>query len=498
MNCKQSGILLHISSLPSYYGIGDMGPSSYSFAEFLNQSGQHHWQVLPLNPALNVYGNSPYSSYSAFAGNPLLISPELLCEDGLLSKTDLEVGRKNDGDRVNYGSVWRCKTHILDKAYDNFASAKSKSKEYEQFIAENEYWIDDYSLFVALKEYFNGTGWNGFPKGLISRNKNDIESFRLKLYKKIDKELFIQFIFFKQWQMLKIYCNQLGIRLIGDLPIYINHDSSDVWSNPEYFKLDEDKDPKVVSGVPPDYFSKTGQLWGSPVYDWEYLKSSGYKWLINRITHNLKLFDIVRLDHFRGYVAYWEIPATEKSAVNGKWVKAPAEDFFTLLLDRFSSENFIAEDLGIITQEVIDIRDKFNFPGMKVLQFAFGDDYPNGSYLPHNHIKNCVVYTGTHDNNTTMGWWNKECSTIQKQRVIDYLKSDLSEGINWQFIELAMGSVANTVIIPMQDLLGLGENARMNTPSKSGGNWQWKVTDDKIYGCTAKKLREVTEKYGRT
>lgn len=498
MNNRKSGILLHISSLPGPHGIGDLGRCSYNFADFLKCAGQTYWQVLPLTPTLNVHGNSPYSSYSAFAGNPLFISADILMDEGLLSKDDLPAAMDYDSNRVNFKHVYQCKNHIIEKAYKVFDKSGKKSGEFEKFISYNDYWIHDYALFVCIKNHIGGKPWNEFPPGLKSRQKDEITSAQKQLSDNIKKEIFIQFIFLKQWQRLKNYCSELGIKIIGDLPIYLNYDSSDVWSHPEYFKLDDNTNPTVVAGVPPDYFSKTGQLWGNPVYDWEYLTSRDYDFFMHRIVHNLELFDVLRLDHFRGFVHYWEVPAGEKNAVNGMWVQAPADEFFTHLTKKFSSDRFIAEDLGTITQDVIDIKDQFNFAGMKILQFAFGDDYPHGSYLPHNHVRNCVVYTGTHDNNTTLGWWKGECSDEQKKRVRDYLNSDINDkNINQHMIDMAMGSVADTVIIPMQDFLGLGKQARMNTPSTVKNNWQWKILNYHSYDNIAEKIRESIEKFGR-
>ncbi len=501
MNLKKCGILLHITSLPSQFGIGDLGVCAYEFADFLIKTRQSYWQVLPLNPTLDIQGNSPYSSFSAFAGNPVLISPELLYDDGLISQSDLTPNYDQNTNRVNFKSVYEYKNLILDKAYKSFCSLSEKPDDYYKFISDNITWIKDYALFVSLKDHFNEVAWNDFPEGYKYRIKSDIDSAIEELKEKIEKEIFVQYIFFKQWHKLKDYCNKNGIKIIGDLPIYVNYDSSDVWSNPKNFKLRDDRIPEVVAGVPPDYFSKTGQLWGNPVYDWEYLKESGFKFWDDRISHNLKLFDILRLDHFRGFVNYWEVPANEKTAVNGRWVSAPAEQFFTHILKQFENSRFIAEDLGLITQDVLDIRDKFEFPGMKVLQFAFGDDFPNGDFLPHNHPENCVVYTGTHDNNTTLGWWQNECSERQKQRVKDYMENsniDTNEKINWQLLKLAMGSKAHTVIIQMQDYLSLGQEARMNTPSVSKNNWEWKIPKNSDYSCIVDIIRENTEFFGRS
>ena len=457
MENRGSGILLHITSLPSEYGIGDMGPEAYRFADFLCESGQSYWQILPLNPTLNIYGNSPYSSFSSFAGNDLLISPEMLYHKGLLTANDLKDAYKTNKSKVDYESVCQSKNLILDTAFNNFLSEGLNTHEFKKFCELNSGWLDDFSLFVSLKEHFGGVSWKHFPKEVAVRNPEAIKNYTHILTSGINRVKFCQYIFFNQWMNLKEYCHNINIDIIGDLPIYVNYDSSDVWCNPDKFKLDEQNNPLFVSGVPPDYFSKTGQLWGNPVYDWEHMKTTRYKWWMARLEHNFRLFDIIRLDHFRGFVAYWEVPAKEITAINGRWVDVPAEDFFSEVFRIYEAGKFIAEDLGTITQDVIEIRDKLKLPGMKILQFAFGDDYPNGSYLPHNHVENCVVYTGTHDNNTIVGWWNNECNRVEKNRIEDYFKRKLNDDqINWDFIEIAMDSKASLVIFPVQDLLGLG------------------------------------------
>lgn len=493
MNKRKSGVLLHITSLPSEYGIGDLGPEAYRFADFLSESGQSCWQVLPVNPTLNIFGNSPYSSYSAFAGNKLLISPELLYINGLLSAKDLKLATMSNELEVRYESVSNSKSVMLHSAYENFISDHRSGNDFTEFCENNSSWLDDFALFVCLKKRFGNVSWNNFPQDISMRQSASLEKYKTKLINSINRVKFEQYIFFDQWNLLKEYCNNINIEIIGDLPIYVNHDSADVWSNPDIFKLDDKHKPAFVSGVPPDYFSETGQLWGNPVYDWDSLRSSHYKWWMERLEQNFRLFDIIRLDHFRGFVAYWEIPASENTAINGQWIEAPAEDFFSLVMDTYHPGKFIAEDLGTITGDVIKIRDRFGMPGMNILQFAFGDDYPNGSYLPHNHIKNSVVYTGTHDNNTLVGWWNKECTDTEKTRVKDYLKNDPDNDIvNWIFIGIAMSSIADTVILPMQDLLGLDESARMNTPSTATGNWEWRLNENYPVYDIQGKLRKVT------
>jgi len=475
---RVAGILLHITSLPSPFGIGDLGPTAYQFVDFLYASGQKLWQVLPLNPTCVEHGNSPYFSISLFAGNPLLISPELLCKDGLLSEKDLE-GCQVQGDKVDYPTAWSIKENILEKAYRNF----SENDEYRNFLEENAYWLEDFCRFKVLKDKYRKP-WNVWESESIKG-----------LEDKIKKEKFLQFVFFKQWKALKAYANSKGINIMGDLPIYPAFDSSDVWSNKDLFKLDEHNSPYVVAGVPPDYFSKEGQLWGNPVYNWDRLKEEGFSWWIRRIRHNLRLFDLLRLDHFRGFVAYYEVPASEKTAVRGRWVSAPAEEFFTKLREEFPDFPFVAEDLGLITKDVEEIRDRFGFPGMKVLVFAFESE--NHPYMPHNHNKNSFVYTSTHDNMPVRGWYLQELDPSSKERLFRYLGRELSEeDVSYALIRLAYMSVSKACIVPMQDLLNLGQDARMNTPGKKEGNWEWRLKDmpdDEL----SFKLKELCLTYGR-
>lgn len=431
MSNQKSGILLHISSLPSPYGIGDFGPSAYKFVDFLVETKQRFWQVLPFNPTEPVFGNSPYSSISVFAGNPLFISPDLLIEDGLLDKRDVMPLPMFPMVKCDYLKVASYKHRLFSRAYKNFKGGA----EFEKFCSENSDWLDDFSLF----------------------------------------EKFLQYIFHKQWFALKRHCNKNGVKIIGDIPMYVCCDSVDVWKNPELFNLDEEKKPITVSGVPPDYFSKTGQLWGNPVYRWDVLKETNYKWWVDRIAHNLKLFDIIKLDHFRGFVGYWEVPANEKTAVNGRWVKADAVDFFSLVARKFPRMPFIAENLGVITGDVKDVIKRFNLTGMRVLLFAFGDD----DFVEIG--PNCVVYTGTHDNNTVKGWFKNEAGIKEKERLFRYLGHKVnSNSVHLEFMRLAMKSAAKIAIFPMQDVLGLGSRARMNTPSTTKGNWQWRLLPHQI------------------
>ena len=497
MKRRGSGILIHITSLPSPFGIGDMGPGAYRFVDFLTRTKQTFWQILPLNPIEPAYHYSPYQSSSAFACNPLLISPELMIEQGLLSGKEIEPIPQFPGEWVDYGKVALWKETLFDLAYERFLQKKD-DYEYEKFCSQNSYWIEDYALFTALKAHFHGTVWSDWPRELRDRDPEALKSARNELSESIDRTRFLQYLFYNQWTSLKKYCNKNGIQVLGDMPIYVQYDSSDLWIHPQYFKLDHDKKPYVVAGVPPDYFSETGQLWGNPIYRWDVLKESGYDWWIQRMARNLDIFDLLRIDHFRGMVAYWEVPANEKMAINGKWVEAPAEEFFDALLKRFPYAPFVAEDLGFITPDVREVMHHFQFPGMKLLLFAFGDNMPVNPYIPHNVGRNSLIYTGTHDNNTARGWFEKEAGPEVKKRLFNYLGREITaEEVSWELVRLAMMSVANTAILPMQDILGLGREARMNLPSTTEGNWLWRLLTDQLTSSVESRLLEMTEIYGR-
>ncbi|GAX60532.1 4-alpha-glucanotransferase [Candidatus Scalindua japonica] len=498
MKKRGSGILLHITSLPSPYGIGDFGREAYRFADLLAESNQSFWQILPLNQTSVVYDNSPYSSVSAYAGNTILISPDIMVDDGFLLKSDIENHPSFPMESVDYSAVLKYKKEIFSIAFEKNRSRLAEHHEFNKFCNENLSWLKDYSLFVSIKKHFNSIDWSKWPENLRDRKKKELKQWEEKLQENILREHFLQYLFFKQWHSLKDYCESMGLQIIGDLPIYVNYDSADVWANPEIFKLNNEKKPVYVAGVPPDYFSETGQLWGHPVYDWAVLKKTGYSWWINRIKHNLRSFHMFRLDHFRGFVGYWEIPEGEEFATNGQWQEAPAEDFFNTLLKHFDSLPIIAEDLGVITPDVKDIIRQFGFPGMKVLLFAFGEDLPSNPYAPHNYTKNCVAYTGTHDNNTVKGWFKSETSAEEKKRIIDYIGHEVSEDqIHWELIKLVMSSVANMVIIPMQDIIGLEEDSRTNLPASSNGNWRWRFVPESLSPLITKKLSEMTIIYGR-
>jgi 4-alpha-glucanotransferase len=494
---RSSGILLHITSLPSRHAIGDLGAGAYAFADFLAKAKQSLWQVLPLNPTDDAHGNSPYSSISAFAGNVLLISPELLVEEGLLRPEDIQPKRPG-GSRTDYRAAALEKWPLLRRAHDRFRSTGWKRNEYERFCALNGGWLEDYALFVALKNRFGGGPWSAWPHDFRKRVDSSLLDARSMLSADVDRAKFFQFLFFAQWASLKAYCVGKGIRLIGDIPIYVNYDSVDVWTQSRIFKLGPDGRPAFVAGVPPDYFSETGQLWGNPVYDWAALAESGYRWWLDRFAHNLGLFDFVRIDHFRGFVGYWEVSAGEKTAANGRWVKAPADDFFGTLLARFPGSSLIAEDLGVITPDVREVMERHGIPGMRVLLFAFTEDNPKHPYLPRNYAKNCVAYTGTHDNNTARGWFAEEALPEERQRLFRYLGREiLEEAVPRELVRLVMDSVADAAVVPMQDILGLGEEGKMNRPAVPHGNWEWRLLGAQLASPLADSLAALTVECGR-
>ena len=494
---RGSGILCHLTSLPSRFGIGDMGPWAYRFADFLAETKQRYWQCLPLNPTDLEYFNSPYHSNSAFACNPLLLSPESLFQHGFLGQQNPEPLPQLNETLVDYPSVVLFKNGLFEKAYRQFKKYP-RPDDFTLFREEQNWWLDDFALFMALKSHYGGKPWSSWPQELRDRDRQALQSAKAELQEEHEKQEFLQYLFFKQWFALKAYCNQRGIQIIGDMPIYVVHDSAEVWVHPKLFHLDHEKMPSVVAGVPPDYFSETGQLWGNPVYRWDALMQTGYDWWIRRVGHNLSLFDLVRVDHFRGFVAFWEIPAREKTAIHGRWVTAPGRDFFQFLSKEFPRLPIIAEDLGIITQDVWEVMNHFDFPGMKVLLFAFGEGLPTNPYAPHNHVKNCVVYSGTHDNNTVRGWFENEASREDKRRLSQYLGREVpAANVHLEVIRLAMMSVANTAIIPMQDILGLGGEARMNKPARKPGNWRWRLKQDQLTDSIKMQIREMTEIYGR-
>lgn len=498
MDIRGSGILLHITSLPSQYGIGDLGPEAYTFVDMLAEAKQQYWQVLPLTPIDPIYGYSPYSSSSAFAGNVFLVSPDMLIKEKLLHESDIGSIPNFSNNQCDYDKAIAFKSGILDKAFARFKENNMLLEPYQEFCSKHDIWLDDFALFVVIKKYLHQQAWGDWPKKLTSRNEAALTKIKKEKKEEIQKEKFFQFLFYRQWFALKKYCNEKGVSLIGDIPIYVSYDSVDVWAHSDLFKLDENRKPLYVAGVPPDYFSKTGQLWGNPVYQWDVMKSHGFHWWRKRIEHKLQLFDIVRVDHFRGLVAYWEIPAGEKTAINGHWEKVPVNDFFDTLKREFPELPILAEDLGLITDDVKDVLNQYRIPGMKLLLFAFYEDNPFHPYLPHMYEKNCIAYTGTHDNNTIQGWLRHETQDEDKKRLFAYIGSEVSgEDVNRELMRLAMMSVANVVIFPMQDILYLGEEARMNTPSVGSGNWQWRLEPEQLTPSRFQTLSEFTMIYGR-
>jgi 4-alpha-glucanotransferase len=496
MSVRTSGILLHPTSLPSAYGIGDLGPSAFRFADFLVKTGQRLWQVLPLNPTESVYGHSPYHSPSAFAGNPLLISPESLVKQGLLQQSEMDMGRRWPEQKVAFSRVVRFKQRLLERVCERFGT-EGDTADYERFCLKAD-WLDDFALYMVLRSHYRSRIWPEWPRSLSERQPKALQAARQKFKDRIRCQKIVQYLFFQQWLALKRYCNHRQIRLIGDMPIYVPLDSADVWAYRRCFKLTRSGRPVAVSGVPPDYFSDTGQLWGHPVYDWAVLQEQNYGWWIDRMQHHLQVYDLTRIDHFRGLVAYWEVPARARTAVNGRWVPVPAEEFLDRLVKRFGRLPVIAEDLGTITADVREVINRYGFPGMRVLLFAFGGDFPNGSFLPHRHEPNIVVYTGTHDNNTIRGWFEKEADSKTKTNLFCYLGREVPvEELHWELIRMAMMSTAETVIFPLQDVLGLGAEARMNRPASRRGNWLWRFGWDTLVSETTDRLRDITETYGR-
>lgn len=495
-NHRYSGVLVHPTSFPSPYGIGDMGRGAHEFIDFLAMAGQHLWQVLPLGPSGN--GNSPYQSYSVFAGQTLLISPELLIEKKLLTEADVHPIPEFNADRVDYDKVTTYKTSLFKKAYEHFRHTADKNllEEYDSFQSNNQYWLDDYCLYMAGKDYHNGLPWYEWEDSLLDPTPKERASWMKLLASEIDYYRFIQFAFFSQWYELKDYANKKGIAIIGDIPIFTAPDSADVWANKELFKLDSKGHPLEVAGVPPDYFSATGQLWGNPLYDWDAMKDDGYRWWIERVRNQLDQVDYIRIDHFRGFEAYWAVPAGEKTAMNGKWKKGPGEALFEAIQKALGEElPIFAEDLGIITPEVEKLRDTLGFPGMKILQFGF-DGTGESTFLPHQlSTRNCICYTGTHDNDTTCGWY-EHTSEQNKDKVRRYMNTDASS-VSWDFIRTCLGTIAKYAIFPVQDLLKLGSEHRMNTPGTATGNWEFRYRSGLLDEGMAKGLKQMTELFGR-
>lgn len=491
---RMSGILLHPSSLPGPDGIGDIGPEAYDWVNFLVQSGCALWQLLPLGPT--GYGDSPYQCFSAFAGNPYLINSTLLMDEELLTLEDLKDRPDFPDEVVDFGPVIKWKLELLDRAFRNFKKKQPEdlNQKFQEFIHQEQDWLLDFALFMAIKEVNGGLSWENWEDDFKKRDEIALKNFREQNDALIESHMFKQFLFFSQWTELKKYANDQGIKIIGDIPIFIAFDSSDAWSHPELFYFDEDLKPTVVAGVPPDYFSATGQLWGNPLYRWDVHKKNRYQWWLRRIKATLKLLDFVRLDHFRGFVNYWEIPAGNKTAEIGKWITGPGAQFFEIMRLELGVLPIIAEDLGEISPDVYILRDEFDLPGMKILQFAFAGD-PDDPFLPHNFPLNCVAYTGTHDNDTTLGWY---LSAPEKEQ--NFCRRYLSisgENISWDMIRSVWSSIARISIAPLQDFLSLGPDARMNYPGRPSGNWNWRVLPDQINSELAKKINEINFLYSR-
>ena len=498
-NGRKSGILMHPTSLPGDFGIGSLGKEAYKFVDFLIKSKQQIWQILPLGPT--GYGDSPYQCFSSKAGNPLLIDLELLVEDGWLQTKELNTKTSFDNATVDFNKVSQFKHQLFKIAFDRFSKNTGKNGKmdinkvkFDNFCEKNANWLDNYALFMALKGHHGGIAWLEWETTLMMRNKNALAEYQTNHQKEIDYHRFVQYLFFKQWIELKSYANQHDIEVLGDIPIYCPMDSVEAWTSPEIFQFAENRRPIQVAGVPPDYFSTTGQLWGNPLYNWDKLKETGFKLWIDRIKSNLTIYNSIRIDHFRGFAAYWAIPFGEETAINGEWVKAPGMELFEAIRENLGDLPIIAEDLGVITEDVVQLRKKFGLSGMKILQFAFDPNETN-NYLPYTFAPNYVVYTGTHDNDTVMGWY-KQLTEKGKDNLHNYTYSDGSD-ISWSMIRLAWESVANVAIVPVQDLLALGSEARMNTPGTSENNWIWRCENNVLTDKLAQRLKKLTELYGR-
>lgn len=491
---RASGILLHVTSLPGEFGIGDLGSEARRFADALEASGQVYWQWLPLGPP--GHGNSPYSAYSTFAGNTLLISPEGLVDDGLLAPARVEDVPVFASDHVEFDRVRQWKSTLLEQSFEKFRGHRDSplAEEFEYFCHSNAWWLDDYAAFTALKDSHDGAPWYEWAVPLRSRSPQALATLNSQLAREIQTEKFYQYVFFRQLLALKKYANDKGIKLIGDIPIFVALDSADVWCNQSKFKLNDDGSPTVVAGVPPDYFSATGQLWGNPIYDWDAMAEDNFNWWTARLAFAFETADIVRLDHFIGFVRNWEVPGGDETAENGSWAEVPGAKLFSILAQRLGKLPVIAEDLGSMTPEVEHLRDSFGFPGMRILQYAFGGDAKNRD-LPHNYVQNCVAYTGTHDNDTTAGWYKRAPKHV-KAHCRKYLRSTGRE-IHWDMIRACLASTADTAIIPMQDVLGLASDSRMNTPATASGNWEWRMKEGDLSIELEGRMREFAEMYGR-
>ncbi len=491
---RSSGILLPVSSLPGRWGIGDLGPGARSFVDFLSRSGQKTWQMLPLSETDGALGNSPYSSSSAFAGNPLFISPDDLVESGLINSAETAETPPFPAKRVEYPAVRAFKAKLLAGAFTRF----SPSPEYESFLKRHEYWIFDYALFSALKRRLGGLPWNEWPEELKLRNANVLQKAARELRESVDFLLFQQYLFFTAMERLRLACDEKSVELLGDLPIYVNYDSADVWAHPDIFHLDENLLPVEVAGVPPDYFSKTGQLWGNPLYNWEALRKDGFSWWMERLKHSLSMFDLVRIDHFRGLLAYWAVPFGDKTAENGVWRKVPSEEFFKALRKNIPAPSFLAENLGVITPDVTEAMERMGFPGMAVILFAFGGGMKDNPHIPHNYTEKLAAYSGTHDNNTALGWFRDDATDEERRSLARYLGRIPGEKeIPDILVRMVLSSVAHRAIIPLQDYLGMGSEARMNTPAIPSGNWEWRAEAFCFTEELLHRIKRLSEIYGR-
>lgn len=493
---RASGILMHITSLPQDEGIGTFGKSAYQFADFLKAANQRYWQILPLGPV--GYGNSPYQAFSAFAGNPYLIDLQKLIDEGLLPKDEeiCLIKNGNDTEKVDFEVISESKMQLLYKAYELNKENKELINQIEQFKTENASWLEDYSLFMAIKGKHNQVSWQEWDTPLKCRERTALDKCKKSFRDEIEFWNFLQYEFFKQWFELKDYVNDLGIEIIGDIPIYVSTDSSDTWAHPELFKLDDNCQPLTVAGCPPDVFTEDGQLWGNPIYNWDYLEGTGYKWWIERMKQNAMLYDMIRIDHFRGFESFWEVPFGEDTARNGKWVKGPGYKLFKAINKALGNVAIIAEDLGFITEEVIELRKKTGYPGMSIMQFAF-DIKGDSEYLPHNCARESVAYIGTHDNETIVGWMKDPNNIKQLAFAKKYLRLTKNEGYYWGFLRGLWASPAKLAIAQMQDVLGLDNRARMNIPSTVGDNWNWRMKSDAINEEIIRKLKRLTKIYGR-
>ncbi|EHI97246.1 4-alpha-glucanotransferase [Clostridium sp. DL-VIII] len=491
---RGSGIIMHIASLPGKYGIGTFGKEAYEFGDFLKKAGQKYWQILPLGPT--SFGDSPYQSFSAFAGNPYFIDFDILKEEGLLKEEDynaIDFGKNVE--EIDYGTIFTEKFKVLRKAYENFKL--NKSTNLKGFEEKEAYWLEDYALYMAVKKEFNLKSWQTWDEDIRVRESEAIDKYRNLLSDEINYWKFLQYEFYKQWTELKSYVNKLGIEIIGDMPIYVAEDSADVWANSEAFLLNKKTmKPLKVAGCPPDIFAATGQLWGNPIYDWNYMERTDYKWWIDRIRQSLNLYDVLRIDHFKGFESYWSIPYGDPTAERGEWVKGPGRKVFDAIKAELGEVNIIAEDLGTLTEETIELRNYTGFPGMKILTFAFDSDSEN-PFLPHNYQRNFIVYTGTHDNDTVRGWMETSAPREQVKKAIEYLGLNKEEGYNWGFIRGAWSSTADVAIAQMQDFLDLGNEARINLPSTLGENWRWRAKSGLFTNDLAEKIYRVTKIYGR-